>query len=110
MPIILDKTCEQDKKYYSGGWNTEHVLYTYGCPQFSFPKAFGFPMAFHFEQNGGNFVQSHWKLEQNGSHFVPISNGSVLVMVGISKPNHWEFEFELQNIWYSIVFPIQVFN
>ena len=62
--------------FYGGGWNTERILNSYGNP------LFGFPMVFHFEQNGGHFVKNPWKFEQNGRHFVWIHNGSVFQWLG----------------------------
>ena len=49
-----------------------------GIPLISFPMAFVFPMVLHFEQNDGHFIKNQWKSEQNGHHFVLISNGLIL--------------------------------
>ena len=78
--------------------------------------AFGFPMLFHFDQNGSHFVQIQWKSELNGHHLVWISNGLVLEWLGpyllllltIPKLNNWKFE--LQNVCYSNVFGISMFH
>ena len=55
---------------------------------------------------GGHFVQNHWKSEQNGQHFVQISNGFVWNGQNhcyryFPKPNHCKSE--LQNIRHSKV-------
>ena len=61
-------TYNGDLTPYSGGWNKERVWNSNGCP------LFGFPMALSFEQIGSHFVLNHRKPEQNGHHFVGISN------------------------------------
>ena len=39
-----------------------------GIPMaFGFPMAFGSPVVFHFEQNGGHFVQNHWNGQDSGA-------------------------------------------
>ena len=75
---LKNKQCATSEKIYlySGGWNTKRVLNSNGHP------LFGFPMAFRFEQNGG--------------HFLWISNGSVFqvktIAIAIAMTNHSKTE------------------
>ena len=97
---------------YSGGWNIQRSQNSNCSP------LFGFPMLFHFEQNGAIFSQSignhkEWSpfclgFQWFGFGMVETIAIALAMVLTIPKPNNWKSK--LQNLQYSNVFRVPMFS